>query len=310
MALSDHASGNNHPPKQEESAATPPSSLNLERRRSPWPLALVAALFIIMPFLAWYGTWFGRALSDDDIEKYLRDEKPRHVQHALSQVSERMAKGDASARRWYPQIVALTTHQVPDLRMTAAWVMGGDNKSEEFHAALAALLNDAEPIVRRNAALALVRFGDSRGRPELRAMLRPFTVTSNVGGTALTVLTEGTPVKRESMLAKYRTNDARRPTDELRSPLPGKIEKALLREGDTFQAGRELFVLAPDGASVWEALRALYLVGETEDLSDVERYATGVEGMSEEIKRQAALTVEAIKRRASQENQSSVNDRQ
>jgi hypothetical protein len=273
---------------------------------------VVAALFIILPFLAWYGTWFGRALSDDDIEKYLRDEKPRHAQHALSQVAERMAKGDASARRWYPHIVALTTHPVADLRMTAAWVMGGDNRSEEFHVALVRLLDDAEPIVRRNAALALVRFGDSRGRPELLAMLRPFTVKSNAGGTALTVLTEGTPVKRESMLAKYRTgSDARRPTDELRSPLPGKIEKAMLREGDAFQAGSELFVLAPDSASVWEALRALYLVGETDDLSDVERYARGgVEGMSDEIKRQAALTAEAIKRRASQEKQSSVNDRQ
>ena len=36
--------------------------------------------------------------------------------------------------------------------------MGFDNKSHEFHEALLKLLHDQEPIVRRNAALALVRF--------------------------------------------------------------------------------------------------------------------------------------------------------
>lgn len=283
-------------------APTPPDDATLiGRRRSPWPLAVVAALFIIAPFLAWYGTWFGRALGDEDIEKYLRDEKPRHVQHALSQVAERMAKGDAGVVKWYPHIVALGASPVPDVRMTAAWVMGGDNKSGEFHAALARLLDDREPIVRRNAALALVRFGDARGRPELLAMLRPFVVVSEGKGKSLTVLSEGTPVKRESMLAKYITNDAD-PPHELRAPLPGRIEKAFIKEGDEFAPNSQLFVLAPDGASVWEALRALYLVGQAEDLSDVERYARGVEGMSDEIKKQAALTAEAIKRRAATGN--------
>lgn len=272
------------------------------KRRSPWPLAVIAALFVIVPFMAWYGTWFGRTLSDEKIEEYLRDEKPRHVQHALSQIAERITRGDAEARRWYPQVVSLAGSPVPDLRMTAAWVMGQDNKSEEFHATLLRLLDDGEPIVRRNAALALVRFGDSRGRAELRAMLVPYTVAAHTDATALTILSEGTTVAREAMLAKIRDGDGR--VDELRSPLPGKIERAFVKEGDEFHAGERLFVLAPDGTSVWEALRALALVGEAEDLPEVERYARGVGGMSEEVKRQAALTAEAIKRRSAQKQNS------
>src|ERR1044072_8336981 len=131
---------NSHPVKTDEGApAAEP------RRRSPWPLIVLAALFIIVPFLTWYGTWFGRNLSDDEIEKYLNDERsPRHVQTALNQIEERMEKNDAGVKRWYPRVVALAYSPVTELRKTAAWVMGNDNTSEEFHQTLLRLLDDSE----------------------------------------------------------------------------------------------------------------------------------------------------------------------
>src|SRR6184192_797220 len=65
------------------------------RRPSNIWLIIVAALFIIVPFLTWYGTWFGRNLSDEEIATYLADEKnPRHIQHALSRAEERIERGD------------------------------------------------------------------------------------------------------------------------------------------------------------------------------------------------------------------------
>src|SRR5438270_5965521 len=77
------------------------------RRPSNIWLIIVAALFIIVPFLTWYGTWFGRDLSDEDIAKYLVDEQnPRHIQHALLQVEEKIERGDESAKKFYPQIVS------------------------------------------------------------------------------------------------------------------------------------------------------------------------------------------------------------
>src|SRR6185436_7929855 len=79
-----------------------------KRRRASLPLIIVAGLFIIVPFLTWYGTWFGRDLSDQDITAYLADEKnPRHIQHALSRVEERIERGDPATRKFYPQIIAL-----------------------------------------------------------------------------------------------------------------------------------------------------------------------------------------------------------
>jgi pyruvate/2-oxoglutarate dehydrogenase complex dihydrolipoamide acyltransferase (E2) component len=86
---------------------------------------------------------------------------------------------------------------------------------------------------------------------------------------------------------------------EVRAPVAGRIERVYASDGASLAAGVELLVLAPDGKNAWEALRALYLVGEADDLPEIERYARGeVAGMSDEIKKQAARTAEAVKSRA------------
>src|SRR4029077_13225667 len=142
----------------------------------------------------WYFTWFGRELSDADISKYLADEKqPRHVQHALLQLQDRMEKGRPGARQWYPRLLELSGNPETEYRLTVAWVMGFDNKSEEFHVALLKLLQDPEPIVRRNAALALVRFNDASGRAELLATLKPYSVNAPVAGVLSSTLNERSP---------------------------------------------------------------------------------------------------------------------
>ncbi|HEX8131405.1 MAG TPA: HEAT repeat domain-containing protein [Pyrinomonadaceae bacterium] len=296
----EHSNGNHHvgAPAATAQATVAPQETAPARRRSPWPLAVVAALFIILPFLSWYGTTFWRELDDDEIEKYLNDEqKPRHVQHALEQIDRRIVKGDEGVRRWYPQVLRVAGNPQPDLRMAAAWVMGDDNKSEEFHAALKQLIRDDEPAVRRMAALSLSRFNDASGRAELVAMLRPYSVKLPFAGTPVTILPTGSYVTRGAMVSRVR--DEPGTVQEARAPVAGKIEKVSATEGKTLAAGEELLVLAPDGKNVWEALRALHLVGGAEDLPDIERYARGeVAGMSEEIKKQATLTAEAIKSRA------------
>ncbi|HEX8284554.1 MAG TPA: HEAT repeat domain-containing protein [Pyrinomonadaceae bacterium] len=293
-----HTEGNGDRPHGAADDATPAAAgaTGTGRRRAPWPLAVVAVLFVVVPFLTWYWTWFGRSLSDEEIGRYLGEGKPRHAQHALSQVVGRIEAGDANAGRWNAQVAALAASPSPDVRMTVAWVMGREHKSEEFRAALARLVEDPEPIVRRNAALALVSFGDPRCRPELLAMLRPVTINARTEGTAQTALTAGTPVKRESLLVRYDV----RPNlvEEVRSPVPGRVEKAFVKEGDSWHAGAELFVIAPDREQVEDALLGLAHLGEAEDLPEVERYARGVEGAPDELKAKAARTAEAIRRRA------------
>lgn len=284
--MSASESNNNHHPVKSSA----------QRLRASWPLLVLAALFIIAPFLTWYGTWFGRHLSDSEIDEYLADEKrPRHIQHALSQIQERMVKGDGSAKHWYPKIIALAASPVTEFRKTSAYLMGFDNKAEEFHNALIPLLEDKEPGVRRQSALSLVTFNDARGRPELRAMLEPYTITATADGVTGSVVSVGSLVREGTLMA--RINKAGGESVEVRSPLPGKVTSVAATEGARVGVGDTLFVIAPDSQFVWEALRALYWVGEREDLPLVERYASGVEGLPDQVKQQATQTAKAIQSR-------------
>ena len=98
---------------------------------------LTAWLIVLMPFLFWWNTWFGRQLSDKQLAEYLQDEKhPRHIQHALVQIGERMTRRDPSLTEWYPNVVRLASHPVEEVRNTDAWVMGQHTSGTGFHEAL------------------------------------------------------------------------------------------------------------------------------------------------------------------------------
>ena len=270
-----------------------PRSAN--RMRASGPILILAALFVAATFLAWYFTWFGRGLSDEDISKYLNDTKnPRHVQHALLQVQQRMERGDPSARNWYPQIQSLSTSPEAEFRLTAAWLMGFDNHYAEFHSSLLILVKDNEPIVRRNAALALVRFNDDHGHDELITVLRPYAVKANTSGTVSSTLHAGSEVSRGTLLARIQSADGK--VDELRSPLPGKINQILKGNGVQVNTGEDVLTLNSDEESVWEALRGLSIIGTRADLSLIESYAESKTG-SARVMEQARLTAEVIRGR-------------
>ena len=278
-------------------APSPAAPSPLPKKRPPWLLILLTVAFVLVPYLFWRGTWFGRPLSDEETAKYFADTKhPRRTQHALVQIAERIERGDTSVKRWYPDVQAQARHGLPEIRATAAWVMGQDNQSEEFHRALLELLADTDPLVRRNAALALVRFGDATGKPEIVRMLQPYTVAASTAGTLEIRLREGNPVNPGTLLAHIGQGTGE--PVEVRSPLPGTVRLWLVRDGAAVSEGESVVQLAPDETQVWEALRALYLIGEPEDLEEVESYAHGVEGMSARVQDQARLTAEAIRRRA------------
>ena len=270
-------------------------AITTPKRPSNFWLIIVAGLFIVVPFLAWYFTWFGRNLSDDDIASYLAEENnPRHIQHALSQLEQKISRGDPTAKRFYPQLVSLTKSQNAEVRKTAAWVMGGDPKSEEFHRALLDLLRDSEPLVRRNAALQLVRFGDASGRPELRAMLQSFEVRSPFTGTIVSLLPQGSNVRAGGLLARIR--DLSDNVQEFRSPLDGKVSSPhVVKEGDQVNANQTLVWLIPDRTTIVDALRALAYVGTKEDLPLVE--SCSQIDASSETANQAAQTAKAIRSR-------------
>ena len=259
------------------------------------PILILAILFVAATFLAWYFSWFGRELTDADISKYLADEqKPRHVQHALLQIQQRIERGDPNAKNWYPQLITLSGHPETEFRLTIAWLMGFDNKSPEFHNALLKLVKDQEPIVRRNAALALLRFDDRSGREELLGMLKTYPVKAPADGVMVSSLQEGVTIARQTLLARIQQADGK--VVEVRSPLPGRINKILKPNGSQVMRDDEVLNLISDEDSVWEALRGLTLVGTKDDLQLVQSYVTSTEA-STRIQEQAKLTAKAIESR-------------
>ena len=260
-----------------------------------------AWLIVLMPFLFWWSTWFGRHLSDAQITEYLNDDKhPRHIQHALVQLGERMARQDASAARWYPQLLQLASHQVEEVRNTDAWVMGQDTSAAAFHKTLLMMLQDSSPMVRGNAALSLVRFGDAAGRTQIVALLRPATIVAPAAGRIIDIDKVGTSVRQGGLIAKL--NDGER-TTEIRAPISGRIRTLSIATGAAVAAGADVASIDPGSEQVWEALRALYLVGEPDDLPAIRIYERNVPEIPDRLRQQALLTERAIRERDARQPQ-------
>jgi hypothetical protein len=255
-----------------------------------------AWLIVLMPFLFWWNTWFGRQLSDKQLTEYLNDEKhPRHIQHALVQLGERMAHHDATASRWYPDLLRLVSHPVEEVRNTDVWVMGQDSSGAAFHDSLLKMLSDSSAVVRGNAALSLIRFGDASGRPQIVALLQPLTIFAPITGRVIDADKVGTSIHQNGLVAKLQ--DGQR-TFEVRSSISGRIHALSVTTGSTVVAGAEIATIDPSAEQVWEALRALYLVGQRDDLPAIGPYQRDLPEIPDRIRQQAALTEKAIRERA------------
>src|SRR5579864_1154902 len=219
------------PPVTSASEPAPKPESPPHRMSTPHPLLffLVAWLILLMPFLFWWSPWFGRHLSDAQLTEYLNDDKhPRHIQHALVQLGERMAGHDASAAQWYPQLLRLAAHPVEEVRNTDAWVMGQDTSAAAFHEALSKMLQDSSPMVRGNAALSLVRFGDAAGRPQIVALLQPASVAAPAAGRVIDIDKVGTSVRQGGLIAKLQAAER---TTEIRAPITGRIRSLSVASG-------------------------------------------------------------------------------
>jgi biotin carboxyl carrier protein len=260
-------------------------------RRAYVFICVFALALVVLPFYFWYGTWFGRTLSDAEIERYLNNTaRPRQIQHALVQIGEGMRQGKPGAARWYPKIIAAAANPSVELRQTAAWIMGQDLRYDPFRKTLTRMLQDNSPMVRRNAALSLAAFRDPAARPELTAMLRSYTIDAPAAGSVKFRLKAGEYVNPGTLLARVDSH-------EIRSPLPGEVRELSLPEGSEVKPGDALLELSPDEEHVWEALRGLWAVGQPEDAELVMRFTRAAPGMGERIQKQAQLTLQAIRSR-------------
>jgi biotin carboxyl carrier protein len=281
-----------------ENSSTPPARVRHRMStRNRLLFFLTAWLIVLMPFLFWWSTWFGRHLSDKQVTEYLNDDKhPRHIQHALVQLGERLGHRDATATRWYPELVRLAAHPVEEVRNTDAWVMGQDTSANAFHEALLKMLADSSPMVRGNAALSLVRFGDAAGRPQIVALLQPAMITAPIAGRIVDADKAGTSIHQGGLIAKIQ--DERGAATEVRSPISGRIQTLSVATGANISAGAQIASVEPTAEQIWEALRALYLIGQVDDLPTVRTYERNLPETPDRVRQQATLTETAIRERA------------
>ena len=256
---------------------------------------LTAWLICLMPFLFWWNTWFGRKLSDQQLTEYLHDtKKPRHIQQALVQVGERITRQDSTAKQWYPDLLRLAADPVEEVRNTDAWVMGQDTSGAGFHETLLKMLSDSSQMVRGNAALSLVRFGDATGRPQILTLLQAAEIASPESGRIVDADRPGTAIHQGGLIAKLEFGNKQ--IAEIRSPIPGRI-RSVAGTGANISAGAEAAVVDPANDQVWEALRALYLVGQPDDLAAIRPYERDLPDISNDVRRQAIETEQAIRTR-------------
>jgi hypothetical protein len=294
-ALPDPEPQNSNPVASDNTSPKPKRRMSTGQRLL---FFLTAWLICLMPFLFWWKTWFGRPLRDPELVEYLNDEKkPRHIQQALVQIGERIGKHDASVTRWYPELIRLSTHHVEEVRNTDAWVMGQDTSGSGFHETLLKMLSDPSPTVRGNAALALVRFGDASGRTEIIRLLQPAVITAPQAGTITDTSVAGTVTHQNGVVAKLQSGGQ---TTEIRSPIGGRIRTLSVQTGKNVAAGNEIATVAPETDQVWEALRALYLIGQLDDLPAVTPYERESPDVPDHIRQQATETARAIQERSKQ----------
>src|SRR5205085_6639280 len=201
--------------------------------------------------LFWRSTWFGRPLSDAELTEYLHDtSKPRHIQHALVQIGERLSRGDArSIAQWYPDLVKLAESPVGEIRTTDAWVIGQAPPRPDFRDALLLLLHDSSLNARNNAALALVRYGDTSGRAQIIAMLRPVQVVAATSGAISQLANAGEPIRGGTVVARIKSASS---SQDVRSPITGSVGTVLVKNGAAVKAGSPIALINPGSDQVWE----------------------------------------------------------
>jgi pyruvate/2-oxoglutarate dehydrogenase complex dihydrolipoamide acyltransferase (E2) component len=110
----------------------------------------------------------------------------------------------------------------------------------------------------------------------------------------------GTAIHQNGLIAKLQLDqpNANPQTIELRSPISGRIRNLFVQTGQAVAAGSEIASVDPATDQVWEALRALYIVGQFDDLPAIMPYTHDLPEVPDHIRQQAVLTEKAIRERA------------
>jgi multidrug efflux pump subunit AcrA (membrane-fusion protein) len=103
-------------------------------------------------------------------------------------------------------------------------------------------------------------------------------------------------IHQGGIIAKIRIEPGSQ-TTEVRSPITGRLLELAAQPGQSVAAGDELAMLDPGTEQVWEALRALYLIGQPEDIPAIRPYQRELPEIPDHVRKQAVETEQAIRGR-------------
>ena len=128
-------------------------------------------------------------------------------------------------------------------------------------------------------------------------MLRPFRLSTDHAGSVRNRLQPGDSFDAGALLVRIEPEGGGEPLD-VRSPLPGIVERQLQSDGDLVAIGDEVTLVRPESTHVMQALLGLFLVGTAEDIEVIRAYQRPREGLDPNVAQQAALTLERIRKRS------------
>ena len=108
----------------------------------------------------------------------------------------------------------------------------------------------------------------------------------------------GTSIHQNGVVAKLQVSASRTITIEMRSPIAGRVRTLSAQVGQQVKPGDLIATIDPSTEQVWEALRALYLVGQPSDIAAVLPYERGLPDIPDHVRQQALETETAIRQRA------------
>jgi hypothetical protein len=270
---------------------TPPP----RRKPSLIPLGIMGLILVTGLVLLWRGS-LTRPLSDEALARQLApDASDADAYHAIEQLSRRIERKDADAKRFYPAVVALSSSPHNEKRKVAAWVMGFDPEEESFHAPLLRLVDDRVPVVAYNAALSLVRRRSDAGRPALLAMLKPSPVAAPESGTFRPKSKVGQTADPRAPFATIEAGGREVPVAAF---VPGKV-LSQHADGARVAAGETVATVGAAPAYAFQALRALTLpgIGRPEDAEVIEAFLRDTPSLNDETREQAQEAIAAVRGR-------------
>jgi hypothetical protein len=108
----------------------------------------------------------------------------------------------------------------------------------------------------------------------------------------------GTAVHQGGLIAKLAVDQSGQPEQsvDIRSPIPGRI-RSVAPTAANVTSGAEVAVVDPATEQVWEALRALDLIGQPDDIPAILPYERELPDIPVHVRQQALETEKAIRAR-------------